>query len=316
MPGPFRFGVGPAGLNGHLPQSTASGWTALVRRLEDLGYSAINAGDHLDDRLGPLAALAAAAAVTSRLRLSTFMLSNDYRHPAVLAKELATIDALSGGRLEAGIGAGWLASDYERAGIAFDRPGERIERLAEAVQVLKALFSCETAHFPGQHYTLDGLPGLPRPVQLPHPPIVLGGGGERILRLAAREADIVALNISLRPGRLGAAPGESASAAAVARRVAWVRGEAGARFAEIELQIYVHVIAVTADREGAAAEIGARLGLSADDVLRSPHVLVGTTGQMCDDLRRRRDEFGVSYIGLSADHIEAFAPVVAELAGQ
>ena len=312
---PFRFGVGPAGLNGHPPQSTARGWADLARRLEDLGYSALNAGDHLDDRLGPMAALAAAGAATSRLRLGTFMLSNDYRHPAVLAKELATIDVLSDGRLEAGIGAGWLADDYRRAGIEFDRPGQRIERLAEAVAVIKALFASERASFVGRYYTIDDLPGLPRPVQSP-PPLVMGGGGERILRLSAREAEIVALIVSRRPGRLGAPPGESASAAWVAQRVAWVRDEAGARFHDVELQLYVHVIEVTDNRRSAADAISARVGLTADDVLASPHVLVGTVAQMCADLRQRREEYGVSYLGLSADYIHAFAPVVAELAGR
>jgi probable F420-dependent oxidoreductase len=314
-PRPFRFGVGPAGLNGHGGQATSAGWTQLARRLEQLGYSALNVGDHLDDRLGPLAALAVAGAVTSQLRLGTFMLSNDYRHPAVLAKELATIDALSGGRLEAGIGAGWLADDYRRAGIVFDGPGARIERLAEAVQVLKALFTAEHARFHGQHYHLEGLPGLPRPLQRPRPPIVMGGGGPRMLRLAAREADIVALNVSLHPGQLGAPPGDSASAAAVARRVGWVREAAGDRYRDLELQLYVHVVQLTDDRHAAAEKVGRRLGLPADEVMRSPHVLLGTTAQLVDDLRERRELFDVSYIGVSADAVESLAPVVAELTG-
>jgi probable F420-dependent oxidoreductase len=311
----FRFGVGPAGLTGHPPQATRRGWHDLAIWLEDHGYGALNVGDHLDSRLAPLAALMAAGAVTSDLRLGTFMLSNDYRHPAVLAKELATIDVLSDGRLEAGIGAGWLAVDYERAGIKFDRPGPRIDRLAEAVQVIKALFSNDFATFDGQHYRLDRLPGLPRPVQSPRPPIVMGGGGERVLRLAAREADIVALNVNLRPGRLGAPPGASASAAAVAERLDWVRDAAGPRFADLELQLYVHVLAITDDRIAVGEQIGSRLGLSAADVFRSPHVLVGSVGQIADDLRQRREEYGISYIGLSADHVEPFADVVAQLAG-
>jgi probable F420-dependent oxidoreductase len=311
----FRFGVGPAGLTGRPPHATQLGWTELARWLEDHGYSALNVGDHLDDRLAPIAALAVAGAATTRLRLGTFMLSNDYRHPAVLAKELATIDVLSAGRLEAGIGAGWLAADYGRAGIEFDRPGPRIERLAEAVRVLKALFEHESATFEGKHYRLDGLPGLPRPVQAPRPPIVMGGGGRRILRLAAREADIVALNVSLRPGRLGAPPGESASAAAVAERIGWVRAAAGPRFSDLELQIYVHAVAITTDRDAAAEQIGARLGLSPEEVVRSPHVLIGTADQIADDLRRRREQFGISYVGVSGEHIRALEPVVSELAG-
>jgi probable F420-dependent oxidoreductase len=312
----FRFGVGPAGLTGSGAHATAAGWRALARKLEDLGYSALNVGDHLDDRLAPLPALAVAGSVTSNLRLGVFMLANDYRHPAVLAKELATVDALSSGRLEAGLGAGWLARDYAAAGIEFDPPSRRIARLAEAVSVLKALFTQEEATFSGQHYSIDRLTGLPRPARRPWPTLVLGGGGRRVLTLAAQQADVVSFNVSLRAGRLDAPPGDSASEEAVARRVQWVRQAAGHRYRDIESHIYAHVVEITDDRASAAEAIGRSLGLSPAAVLRSPHVLVGAVGQIVDDLCERRERFGFSYIGVSARVAEAFAPVVARLSGQ
>jgi probable F420-dependent oxidoreductase len=313
---PFRFGVGPAGLHGHEPHATAKGWAELARRMEDAGFSAINVGDHLDDRLGPIAALAAAGCATSRLRLGVFMLANDYRHPAVLAKELATLDALSGGRLEIGIGAGWLAADYEQAGLTFDPPATRIERLAEAVTVLKLLLSGGEVEFAGEHYQISGLCGLPEPVQRPHPPLALGGGSRRILSLAAREADILAFNVSLRAGKLGAPPGQDATAGAVEQKVAWVRQAAKERYEDIESQVYVHVVEVTPDRHGAAERIGARLGMSAADVLGSPHVLVGSTNAIADDLQERRERFGFSYISMSATAMDDIAPVVGKLVGR
>lgn len=313
---PFRFGAGPAGLHGHQPHADARGWAELARRIEDAGFSAINVGDHLDDRLGPIAALTAAGCATARLRLGVFMLANDYRHPAVLAKELATVDALSAGRLEIGIGAGWLAADYERAGLAFDPPSTRIERLAEAVAVLKLLLSGGEAEFRGEHYWICGLPGLPEPVQRPHPPFALGGGGRRVLSLAAREADIVAFNVSLRPGRLGAPPGQSATAAATEQKVAWVRAAAKERYDQIESQVYVHVVEVTPDRHGAAERIGTRLGMSAAEVLGSPHVLVGSASAIADDLQERRERFGFSYISMSAAAVDDLAPIVSSLAGR
>jgi probable F420-dependent oxidoreductase len=313
---PFRFGAGPAGLHGHQPHASANGWAELARRIEGAGFSAINVGDHLDDRLGPIAALTAAGCATSRLRLGAFMLANDYRHPAVLAKELATVDALSAGRLELGIGAGWLAADYERIGLTLDPAGRRIDRLAEAITVLRLLLSGGEAEFAGEHYQISGLHGLPEPVQRPHPPFVLGGGSRRVLSLAAREADIVAFNVSLRPGKLGAPPGQSATAAATEQKVEWVRSEANQRYPHLESQVYVHVVEVTADRYRAAERIGARLGIPAADVLESPHVLVGSADTIVHDLQERRERFGFSYISVSAAAVDDVAPIVSRLAGQ
>jgi probable F420-dependent oxidoreductase len=312
----FRFGIGPAGLHGHEPQSTGRGWAELCMRIEDLGYDAINVGDHLDDRLGPLAALMAAGCATSRLHLGVFMLSNDYRHPAILAKELATIDALSAGRLEVGLGAGWLAADYERAGLVFDPPGRRVDRLAESVQVIKRLLEGGECHFAGEHYRLDGLAGLPQPARRPRPPIALGGGGRRVLSMAGREADIIAFNVNLGHGVMGAAPGETATAAATDQKVEWVREAAGDRFSDLELQVFVHVVEVTTDRLGAAERLSPRLGISSTQVLDSPHVLLGTVDQIEETLEERRSRFGLSYVSVSATVLDDLAPVVERLTGR
>jgi probable F420-dependent oxidoreductase len=292
----FRFGVGPAGLPGR--SGAAKRWRDFVRRLEDLGYDSVNVGDHLDDRLAPLVALAAAGAGTTRLRLGTFLLANDYRNPVVLAQEFATLAALFPDRVEAGIGAGWLEADYRRAAIGFDRPGVRIDRLAEAVTTLKWLLAAEH----------------PRPAGT-RPPIVMGGGGRRVLELAAREADVIAFNVRLGGGRMSAAPGASASAAQVAERVAWVAEAAGQRFAELEFQVYIHTVEVGPDRMAAAARAGERLGLTASAALESPHVLAGSRDDIVEALQARRERYGFSYISVGGAAVEPLAPVVARLAG-
>jgi probable F420-dependent oxidoreductase len=205
MPGPFdrpfRFTVQASSP----PDGTAASWTALARRCEDLGYDVLTVADHFDDQLAPMPAVMAAAAATTTLRVGTMVLSNDYRHPVVLAKEAATIDVLSGGRLELGLGAGWMRTDYEQAGIPFAAATERIDRLAEAVAIVKQLLHGDTCDVDGAHYSVHGLRGTPPPIQRPHPPILIGGGGRRLLTLAAREADIVGLSTVMASGTIDAA---------------------------------------------------------------------------------------------------------------
>jgi probable F420-dependent oxidoreductase len=306
-PAPFRFGVGPGSLGTGPEQTTPTGWRSLVRHIEDLGYSALNVGDHFDGRLAPLPALMAAAEATTSLRLGCFMLCNDYRRPAVLALEFATVDQLSGGRLEPGLGAGWMEADYARAGLAFDAARVRVDRLEAAVGLVKTELSAHLAVFsPTPSARLDGRD---------RPPFVMGGGGRRVLQMAAREADIVAFNATLSTPAVAVRPGASISADAVAERVEWVRAAAGARYAEIESQVFVHAVRVDADRDEAAAQTGARIGLSPDEVLRSPHLLVGSVDQIVDDLVARREQYGFSYIGIPTGALDALAPVVARLAG-
>lgn len=293
----------------------AAAWTALARRAEDLGYSTLLVSDHvLYPQLGPLAAMATAAAVTERLRVGTLVLANDFRHPAVLAKELATIDVLSGGRLEIGIGAGWAADDYRQLGLPYDTPAVRIERLGEALTVLKGLLSATPFSFSGAHYTVEAMSGSPVPVQRPHPPLLVGGGGPRMLALAGREADIVGVNGQL-TAYLGPQITASMTAARVDERIARLREAAGERFAALELNVNIYFHACGPDARALAKAMAPALGLEADEVLDSPHALFGTTDDMAAVLVERRDRWGFTYITVQEAYLDAFAPVVAELAG-
>ena len=247
MSRPFRFGFSLDGLDE--PREIAR----RVRRAEDIGYSSVVMTDHFDDRHGPLVALTAIALATTSLRVGTLVLANDYRHPAVLAKELASLDQVSDGRLEIGIGAGWMASDYEQAGIGFDRPGVRIERLDEAISVLEGCFSDGPFDLEGSHYTIRGLDSRPKPVQKPRPPLLVAGGGHRMLALAARRADIVGINPSLHSGAIDEHAGPTATAEATDSKLAVVRDAAGDRFDALELQTRVHLAVITDDGPALAA---------------------------------------------------------------
>ncbi|MBW3664117.1 MAG: TIGR03621 family F420-dependent LLM class oxidoreductase [Actinobacteria bacterium] len=302
---PFRFGV--------QVRNAESGdrWASLARKVEDLGYDTLVLPDHLSDQFAPFPALVAAAAATERIRVGTLVIDNDFLHPALLARDAATVDVLTDGRLELGIGAGWMSSDYETSGIPFDPPGTRIDRLAEAVTILKGLFAGEPVSHSGHNYRIDGLEGRPAPVQRPHPPLLIGGGGRRILGIAGREADIVGINLNLGGDRAGA----DASAEATDRRIEWVQEAAGDRFDDLELQALVFAVIVTDDRDGAAAGIGQGFDLDAGTVLEVPHFLIGTVEQLADDLQRRRERWGISYYTLQGG-MSDFAPVLERLAGK
>ena len=306
---PFRFGIqcrGPA---------DPAGWPALARKVEDLGYATLTVADHFDDALAPVPALMAAAAATTTLRVGTMVLANDYRHPVVVAKEAATLDVLTGGRFELGLGAGWMTTDYAAAGLALDPPGRRIERLAEALSVLRGLFADEPLHHAGTHYRIDGLQGLPHPVTPGGPPIVIGGGGPRVLRLAARHADVVALNVNLHAGVMDATAFPDGTPEATDRKVAWVREAAGARADDLVLQVRVHLAMVTDDRDAVIEELAPAFHLSPAQAAATPHAMVGTVEQIADQLVEQRERWGISYLGVSGDQLDALAPVVARLAG-
>lgn len=309
MTRPFRFGV-----QAKTAQSRA-GWVELARRVEDQGYSTMTMPDHFDDQLDPAVALMAAADATETLRIGTLVFANDYRHPVVLAKETATLDLLSEGRLELGLGAGWMTSDYAEAGIDLARAGIRIERMIETVEILKGLFADGPVTHRGEHYTIDGMEGTPKPHQRPHPPFLIGGGGPRMLRTAGRLADIVGINPNLAAGVIDADTAADAVPDRYTEKVGWVRDGAGDRFDDIELQVRTFIVQVTDDRQGAAEMLSAGMNISIDDGLQSPLALLGTPAQIADDLRARRDRWGFSYIVVGADQFEEFAPVVAELAG-
>jgi probable F420-dependent oxidoreductase len=305
----FRFGVQEHGV------ASSADWREKARRAEALGYSALYLPDHFSDQPGPIAALMAAAAATSTLRIGSLVFDNDYRHPVVLAKEAATLDLLSDGRLDFGLGAGWLASDYEKAGIPLDSAGTRIERMEEGLKVIKGLWAGGTFSFSGKHYQVSEMEGTPLPVQKPHPPILLGGGGRRMLTLAGREADIVNVNFDLREGRVNRHLVRTGTADATEEKVGWIREAAGDRFDEIELSVTIFVTTVTDEREGMATGMAAGFELDAADVLAIPHFLIGSVDEIVDDLRSRRARYGISYVIVPGEVVEGFAPVVEKLAG-
>jgi probable F420-dependent oxidoreductase len=306
---PFRFGV-----QEHRAGS-AREWRDQARRIESMGYSAFYMPDHFDDQLAPIAAMMAAADATEKLRIGSLVFDNDYRHPVVLAKEAATLDLLSDGRLDLGLGAGWQTSDYEQSGIPFDSPGKRIERLEEAIKIIKGILAGGSFSFTGKHYSISGIEGYPLPVQKPHPPILIGGGGRRILSLAAREADIVHINYNLSEGQVNPALVSTGRAANTDEKLGWVKAAAGDRFDHIELAATMFFTAVTNDREALAHAVAPRLELNPDEILEMPHFLIGTVEQITEDIQARRDRFGLTFIVVQGEAAEDLAPVVQRLAG-
>jgi probable F420-dependent oxidoreductase len=317
MTRPFRF-IAP------MPRldQPARRWRDAVRRIEDLGYATVSISDHFTRGwvMEPLVAMTAAAEATDRLRVLSLVLGNDYRHPVLVHKAMATLDVLSEGRVEVGLGAGWLQSDYQAAGLALDPAGERIDRLEEAVAVLRGLFGAEPLTFTGRHYRIEGLDGLPKPVQRPHPPLLIGGGGRRVLSVAGRHADVVSVNPSLRDGTVTAAVLADATAERVAEKVAWVREAAttaGRDPAEIELQMNLLACRVeTGPGHAGQAVSSLAAAAGADPALldRSPAVLAGSVDRCVEALRANRERFGISYVNVGGDP-EAAAPVVERLAG-
>lgn len=272
--------------------------------------------DHLDEQFAPLVALAVAAEATSTLRIGTLVLGNDYRHPVIAAKELATLDFLSEGRLEAGIGAGWMTSDYQVSGITLDPPATRVERLAEAVTVMKDLWRDGYCDHVGRHYEVRGAKGYPLPQRRPGPLLAIGGGSRRVLSLAAREADIVGVNPSLKAGVIGPDAVASAAPERYDERVRWVREAAGERLRDIELQcltFFVHVGTGASDVVGKMAS--SAFGMSPEQVAQAPLALAGTVPELVDILCARRERWSFNYVVLHDAEMEAFAPVVARLAG-
>jgi len=281
-----------------------------------MGYWGLYLPDHFDEQPGPIAALMSAADATTKLRIGSLVFDNDYRHPWVLAKEAATLDLLSDGRFDLGVGAGWLASDYALAGIPYDPAGTRIERLEEALKVIKGFFGGKPFTFSGKHYSIKEGEGSPSPVQKPHPPIVLGGGGRRMLSLAAREADIVHINYNLNEGRINRKLVRTGMAEATEEKLRWVKEAAGDRFESIELGFTVFFANITEDRESIAAAMAPSMGFEPRDVLEMPHFLIGTVGQIEQDLRDRRERYGFSDVILPGSSADDLAPIVERLAGR
>lgn len=307
-PHPFRFGVmAPS------PVPSGSAWAALARKVEDLGYDILQLPNHLANQpLAPMVALAAAAAVTSRLRVGTLVVDNELVHPAVIANEASTLDLLSDGRFELGIGAGWLAADHQPIGQRWAPAAERIDRLAEAVEIIRRLTTEDRVSFTGAHYALDGATGAGAGRRCP--PLLLGGGGPRMLRLAARVADVVSLVPDMRSGRVGPESAATATGPATRRKLEWVVEAAAGR--DVVLHTNVTAVIVTDDRAGGLARIARAYGVDEAGAAEVPHALVGSVEQICDTLEQRRAELGISYLTVMERNLDDFAPVVARLAGR
>jgi len=314
---PFRFGVICEQMG------TQQAWVTKARQIEDAGYATLLIRDHFvpepfGDQFAPIAALMAAADATTTLRVGNLVIDNDYRHPVILAKEAATLDVLSHGRFELGLGAGWAKREYEQAGIPFDAPGVRVSRLEEALHVVKGLWAPGALTFSGSHYTIDHLNGFPKPIQRPHPPILVGASGKRMLSLAAREATIigfltgdystgVAIDDPLK--RLGAA---------VVQKIAWVQQAAGERFNDLELSMVIRVIR-SEDQQRTAEHLASERGwsnISAEQVLDMPSIVIGSVEQIIEQMYQRREHYGFSYYIVTDQHMQTLAPVVKQLTGK
>lgn len=307
----FRFGVQIS------EPRTRSAWEELARRAEALGYDVLAMPDHLERQMAIGPALAVAAEAATTLRITTLVWQNDLRHPVLLAQEAATLDALSDGRFELGLGAGgsWMP-DYERTGNPFAPPGERMQRLDESLRIIKGLFADGPFSFAGRHYRITEFEGYPKPVQQPHPPILIGGGGPRLLTLAAREADIISIFPALMPAGGQFAVAE-ATAVAFDQKVALVRQAAGPRFAQLELHVLLQGLFITDDVRGASEKISRDWSpLTPDEILASPYLLIGSIDAIAETLRERRERHGISYVVVFEAEMEAFAPVITRLAGR
>jgi probable F420-dependent oxidoreductase len=323
---PFRFGV--------QSYSAASGadWRAQASAAESLGYSALHLADHIIgpgpalsatnhpvQNLSPVPAMAVAAEATTTLKVGCRVFCTDYRNPVMLAKDLATLDMFSEGRLEAGLGAGWLQGEYEAVGIGFDRAGVRIDRFEETLAVIRACFGSGEVDVRGQYVHAVGFEGVPKPADRPGgalPPLMIGGGSRRMLGVAGREADIVSLNFDNSSGRIGPLGVASSTAELTAAKIGWIRDGAGDRFDDIEIEIGAYFTVITDDRAKTLDKMGSMLGLSAEQFGQHPHALVGSVEAVCEQIIERREAYGISYITVGRPVMEAFAPVVERLAGQ
>lgn len=318
MARPFRFGFAVHGSTLRSPAALRE----RARLAESAGYSIALIPDHMQNQLASLPTMMFVADATERLRVGSFVFANDLRHPGVLARDLSTIDVLSGGRLEIGLGAGWAAEDYALAGVPMEPVGTRIHRLGESVRLLKQLLEMPTVDFRGSHYRVSGTPIWPEPVQRPRPPLMIGGGGRRLLSIAAREAEIV----SVGPRSLSAQPIEwrSITADAFSERIDWIREAAGDRFPDLELSTYTALRApAITDRahDVAASFIDLARGrwpafdLTERELLESPMFLVGSVEHIIEKLRCMRELYAISYVAVQEGSVRDFAEVVERLAG-
>jgi len=306
---PFRFG-----LLARVAHSRDD-WLEKARRAEALGYATFLVPDHFRDQVATSVGLMAAAGATTTIRVGSMVYDNDFRHPAVVAKDAATLDLLTGGRFELGLGAGWLLGDYAQTGIPFDAGRVRVERLEEAVHIITAYLEGGPVTAKGRYYAVTGLEGLPRPVQRPRPPLLIGGGGPKILGLAAREADIVGIVPRTYADGSGLDTADT-SPAALDAKVATIRAAAGPRMARLELNVLVQRVLVADDPSAALGEVAQQWKLTPVQARESPFVLAGSVDALVDALEARRARYGISYVTVFEQYLDAFAPVVRRLAGR
>lgn len=314
---PFRFGVIGGG-------ATPEAFADCARRAEDLGYSVLLSPDHLDlggshfAELAAIPALAYAASVTTKIRLGTSVINHDLHHPAVLAREIASLDRLSNGRIELGLGAGWAEYEYGWAGIKFDKPKIRVDRFEEYLQAVKAILESEVASYIGEYFQITEMPGVPRPVQQPRPPILVGGTGKRMLSIAVREADIIGINLNAVI---------AGTAERMDERIEWIREAAGSELERLEINNIVgtlvvedgdrrRVLAAELKRQKAAGLGFITAGLNEQQILESPIALVGSSDQIEEDIQIWRQRWGVSYVIVTFPMMEKFAPIVERLTGR
>ncbi len=304
----FRFGM-------QLANATSrKEWVDQVRLAEELGYDVVVMPDHVGDQLAPFPALVSAAEATDKVRVGTFVIDNDFRHPLLLAQEAATVDLLSDGRLELGIGAGWMGRDYQRLGASFDPPTLRLQRLKEAVTIIDSYFRGEEFSFEGTHFVVKEIEPKPLPAQRPRPTLLIGGGGKQILTFAAHEADIVSVFIRSLPDGSGFDMAEL-KANKYQKKTDLVRRTAAEIGRVPELNVLLQYFEVTNNRRPVVEEHAKELGTDADEVLALPFELIGTIEQIIEDLIERRERYGISYITVFDKYMHDFAPVVERLAG-
>jgi probable F420-dependent oxidoreductase len=303
----FRFGVQL------WTAPSRSAWRDKVKKAEDLGYDVVVVADHFGEGVAPLQALTAAADASSKLRFGTLVLDNDFRHPVVLAREVAALDVLSEGRFELGLGAGWLGRDYERSGLHFDPPGVRVERLEESVQIVTRALAGESVSFSGRHYDVSGFEVHPKPIQNPLP-LMLGAGGRRMLRLAAEYADIAGILPVAKPDGSGLSENEQSESAFV-RKIELLRSAPGERLGDIELNLLVQAVEIADDSRDAAEKLAREWDEPVEPIFDMPFVLLRPVHAIVEKVRRLREELGFSYLTLFEKDFERFAPALAELRG-
>jgi probable F420-dependent oxidoreductase len=306
---PFRFAVQVSNA------ASPTAWKELARKTEDLGYSTLYIPDHLEDQWAPMIALTVAAEATSTLRVGTLVLDNDFRHPVVLAKEAATLDLVTEGRFEFGMGAGWMTTDYTQSGIPLDPPAVRVARLDESLQIMRSMWSTGRATFAGEFYNVNEAVGSPQPFTSGGPPLVIGGGSRRILTLAGQYADTVSIVPSLAAGAIGAEMAAESVVEKYRDRVEWAKAAAGERASELEFQCWTAAVQVVPNGDELVETLAPAFGLSPDQLRAAPIALIGSTKEIAETLHERRDALGFSYIVVHEAEMEALGPVIAELAG-